>query len=63
MKKTTLIELIHLTQDNIAMCGIKTHSSDWVIGLLSQIATDVATLELDGDETNINKTGNDRQGI
>lgn len=61
MKKAVLIDHIHAMQDNIALFTTATYSADWVIGLLSQIAMDVANLELDNDEQL--KQDDDQQGF
>jgi len=50
MKKAVLINHIHAMQDNLALCRTATYSADWVIGMLSQMAMDVAQLEPDNDE-------------
>lgn len=62
MKKSVLIDHIHAMQDNLALNRIATYSADWVIGMLSQIAQDVANIEPEGEETD-NTTDNDKQGI
>ena len=61
MKKAVLINHIHSIQDNLALCRTATYSADWVIGMLSQLAQDVASIE--PDEEPDNTTGNDQQGI
>lgn len=63
MKKSDLINDIHATQDTLALCRTATYSADWVIGLLSQIAAGVATLETDDNENNSNINHNDQRGI
>ena len=61
MKKAVLINHIHAMQDILALCRTATYSADWVIGMLSQLAQDVASIE--PDEEPDNTTDNDQQGI
>lgn len=61
MKKAELIDRIHGAQDLLATCRTATYSADWVIGMLSQVAQDVAALEPEG--TPANTENDDKPGI
>ena len=61
VNKAELIDRIHAMQDAVALCRTATYPGDWVIGMLSQIAQDVAALK--PEETPTNSENNDQAGI